>query len=163
MMERDVTLSNFQLKQVFESLSKKMNEPGETPKYSWFIFKTCEFLAKPYAEMMNELYDERREPDYPAFDKEQKALVQKYADRDEQNTIITDEQGRPLIKENIVEFSEENAKLLEKYPTLNENWKNKEKHNIEVFQKTQSYKLNCLEINEFPPRTPPFIVGIFGY
>lgn len=163
MTAREVTMSNFQLKQIFESLSKKINEPGETPKYSWFIFKTCEILAKPYADMMNELYDERREPDYPVFDEEQRKLVQKYADRDEQNTVIRDEQGRPLIKENIVEFSEENAKLLEKYPKLNENWKNKEKHNYEVFQKMQTFTLTCLEINEFPAHTPPFIVGIFGY
>jgi len=163
MTAREVTLSNFQLKQVFENLSKKINEPGEAPKYSWFIFKTCEVLAEPYAKMMNELYDERREPDYSAFDAEQKKLVQKYADRDEQNTIITDDTGRPVIRENIVEFSEENSKLLEKYPTLNENWKNKEKHNFEVLQKRQTYNLTCLELSEFPPKTPPFIVGVFGY
>lgn len=163
MTAREVKLNNIQLKQIFEYLSKKVNEPGEAAKYSWFIYRTCESLAEPYARLMNELYDERREPDYPEFDKEQKALVQKYADRDEQNTVITDERGRPLIRENIVEFTEENNKLLEKYPTLNENWKNKEKVNFEIFQKSQSYNLTCLELSEFPPKTPPFIVGIFGY
>ena len=68
-----------------------------------------------------------------------------------------------VIRENIVEFTEENAKLLEKYPTLNEHWKNKEKVNFEIYQKSQSYNLTCLELSEFPSKTPPFIVGIFGY
>ena len=163
MTAREVKLTNFQLKQIFEYLSQKVNEPGETPKYSWFIYKTCEALAEPYAKLMNELYDERREPEYPEFDKEQKALVQKYADRDEQNTIITDDKNRPLIRENSVEFTEENAKLLEKYPTLNENWKNKEKTNYAIFQQLQTYNLTCLELSEFPPKTPPSIVGVFGY
>ena len=163
MTAREVKLTNFQLKQIFENLSKKINEPGESPKYSWFIYKTCEALAEPYARLINELYDEHREPEYPEFDKEQKALVQKYADRDEQNTVITDKHGRPVIRENIVEFGEENAKLLAKYPTLNENWKNKEKTNYEIYQKTQVYTLTCLELSEFPTKTPPFIVGVFGY
>lgn len=163
MTTRDVTLSNFQLKQLFEEFNKKLGEPGENAKYSWFIFKNVELMAKAYAELMQSLYDERKEPEFPEFYQEQQKLVQKYADRDEQNNIVRDNNNAPVIIENIVEFNQENAKLLEKYSSLYEKIKNKDAVNYEIFNKTQTLTLHCLELSEFPARTVPFVVGLLGY
>lgn len=159
----DVVLNNFQVKQLFEEFNKKLNEPGENPQYSWVIYKNCEILAGAYTQIMQELYDERREPEFPEFYNKQQALIQKYADRNEQNEIIFDRSGNPQIIENIVEFNQENAKLLEEYSELCEKVKNKDKVNLEVYNKTNSYKLYTMELSEFPLRTPPYIVGMIGY
>lgn len=160
---KNVTLSNYQLKQLFEEFNRRLNEPGENAKFSWVMYKNCETLVKPYTELMTSLYDERKEPDFPAFYQEQQKLVQEYADRDEQNNIIRDQNGAPQINENIVEFNEANEKLLEKYSTLCEKIKNKDKVNSELYVKQQTFSLYCLELTEFPSRTIPFIVGILGY
>lgn len=163
MTVNEVTISNFQLKQLFEEFNKKITEPGESAKYSWFMYKNCEILAKPYSELMQALFDERREPDFPAFYQEQQDLIQKYADRDEQSNILRDSNNAPIIKENIVEFNQENEKLLTKYSALYEKIKNKDKVNFEILNKPVTVSLNCLELSEFPARTQPFIVGILGY
>lgn len=163
MMVNDIKLSNFQLKQLFEEFNSKLNEPGETAKFSWVVYKNCEILAPAYAQLMQELYDERREPEFPEFYKKQQDLIQKYADRDEQNAIIYNQNGAPQIIENIVEFNQENEKLLETYSELYDKIKNKDKVNFEIYNKFNTYQLHMLELNEFPPRTPPFIVGILGY
>lgn len=160
---KEITLSNFQLKQLFEEFNRKLTEPGETAKYSWFMYQNCELLAKPYNEVLGKLFDERREPEFPEFYQKQQQLVMKYADRDEQNNIVHDQNGAPVINENIVEFNEANATLLKEYSTLYEKIQNKDKVNYEVYKETNVYKLYCLELSEFPPRTTPFIVGILGY
>ena len=163
MMINNVVLNNYQLKQLFEEFSHKINEAGENPQFSWFIYKNCEILSDPYAKLVQDLYDERREPQFAEFYNKQQALIQKYADRDEQNAIIHDQNGAPQILENIVEFKQENAKLLEEYSELYEKIKNKDKVNLEIFNKTNTYQLYTLELSEFPQRTPPYIVGTLGY
>jgi len=163
MTVREVTLSNFQLKQLFETLNRKLNDDGENAKFSWLVFKNCEILAKPYSDLMNELYDERREPEFPAFYQAQQALVQKYADRDEQNNIVVDGNNAPVINENIVEFNQANAALLEQYSDLYEKIKKKDEINFEIYNRQCTFTLHCMELSEFPARTIPFIVGLLGY
>ena len=163
MTTREVTLSNFQLKQLFEEFNKRLNVPGDSAKYSWLIYKNCELMAKPYSDLINALYDERREPDFPAFYQAQQELVQKYADRDEQNNIIKNQEtNQPVINENIVEFNQANNELCEKYSELCEKIKNKDQVNFEIFNKQNAFTLHCMELSEFPPQTPPFVVGILG-
>lgn len=163
MMTSEIRLSNYQLKQLFEEFNKKLYEPGETPRFSWVIYKNCEILAPAYAKLMDSLFDERRDPDFPEFYKKQQELVQRYADRDEQNNIIRDENGSPQIDEYIVEFNQENEKLLQSYSTLYSKIKEKNKINTEIYNKVNTYTLYALELSEFPTRTAPYIVGILGY
>ena len=74
----EVQLTNFQLQQLFEEFNPRLMTDGINVKYSWFMYKNCEVMAPLYNQLMNELYDERREPDFPAMFAEGQALIEKY-------------------------------------------------------------------------------------
>lgn len=156
-------LSNYQIKQLYEDFAKKVYEEGITAKYSWFLYKNYQILGNAYAAIANEVFDERREPDFQNMLNDQNELVLKYADRDEQANIKRDERGNPVINDNIVEFNKENDQLLStKYAALYEKLQNKEKFNHEILTRQVDIDLLVLDVSEFPPTTPPYIVGLLG-
>lgn len=158
-----VKLTNYQVERLFEEFNKKLFIDGINPKYSYFMFKNSEYLATAFNNMMMELYDERRDPDYAKMVEEQNKLVIKYADKDEQANIVRDTQGNPVITENIVEFNNENEVLLSKYKDLVSKIESKEQYNHKIRSRDGEYDLITLELNEFPNSAPPFIVGLLGY
>lgn len=157
-------LTNYQIKQLYEDFTKKIYEDGVTAKYSWFLYKNYQILGNAYGALANEIFDERRDPDFQNMVNDQNELVLKYADRDEQANIKRDEHGNPIINDNIVEFNKENDKLLTtKYAALYEKLQNKDKINNAILTKQVDIELLVLDISEFPATTPPFIVGLLGY
>lgn len=158
-----VKLSYYQVERLFEEFNKKLFIDGINPTYSYFLFKNSEYLSIGYNKLRSEMYDERTEPDYPAMMAEQQQLIAKYADRNEQGNIIKDQYGNATINENIVEFNNENDKLMEKYKDLFEKIKNKPRINHELLSQEAEYDLITLELSEFPNSTPPFIVGLLSY
>lgn len=163
MTVKDVNISNFQIKQLFELFNNMILEPGENAKFSWMVYQNTAILAPLYADILQNIYDENRDPEFSAFYSEQDVLIQKYADRDNNNIIKVDTNNKPIIKENIIEFSEENKKLIEKYPELYKRLQSKNENNANVYKQTKTIPLHCLELSEFPPKTIPFIVGLLGY
>lgn len=155
-------LTNYQIERILNEFNTKIFVPGISAKYSYFIYKNTEFLAEPYNKLMNELYDERKEPNFQEMVDAQNKLIMKYADRDEQGNIIKDENNVPVINENIVEFNNENDKLIEKYKELFDKIKKKDEYNHEIRSKEDEYDLVTLDLSEFPDVTPPFIVGLLN-
>lgn len=158
----NVTISNFYLKRLFEDFNSMVMADGISAKYSWFVYKNCETMAPEYAKLMNELYDERREPDFGEIWSAEQQLQQKYADRDEKGEIIL-RNGVPVYSEHAKEYEDEFNKLREAHKEFFEKLDNKENVNREIFAKPVTFAATMLELSEFPNNTKPFIVGTLGY
>jgi len=159
----EVQITNFQLQQLFEEFNPRLTADGINSKYSWFLYKNCEVMAPLYNKLVSELYDERREPDFPAMYNESQLLIEKYRDRDADGNPINDKNGNPQFTEHQEEYVKESEEIRKKYPTLFENIAKKQQVNREIYLKTVSFMATQLELSEFPNNTKPYIVGILGY
>ena len=162
----EVTLTKFQLKQLFEEFNSQVNDNGISAKYSWFIYKNCESMAQEYANLMNSLYDERKESEYPNVLAAQQALYEKYGDRDENNKLkINPENGRPFIsdEEKIKSYEIDFMKLKGEYKKFFEKFDKKNSINQAIYNERVTIMATKMDLSEFPPNTKPFIVGILGY
>lgn len=155
-----VVLNNYHLKRLFEELNTKIFQDGINQKYSYLIFKNVEYLAPIYKNLIEELYDEHKEPNYAEMVREQNDLVLKYADRDEQGNVIHDQNNNPILTENIVEFNAENEKFMAKYKDIFDKIATKQEVNQKILMKTGEYDLVTLDLNEFPVTVSPFIIGL---
>ena len=93
----EVQITNFQLQQLFEEFNPRLTADGINSKYSWFLYKNCEVMAPLYNKLMSELYDERREPDFPAMYNESQLLIEKYRDRDADGNPINPSLYFPFV------------------------------------------------------------------
>lgn len=156
----ELTLTNYQIKQIFEEFNSKLGVEGESAKYSWFLFKNCESLAGPYTQLMSELYDERKEPDFPAMYKEQQDLLAKYMAEPE--NIIEQNGNKTLTNEAMAKYEEEFKPIREKYKELFDKIESKPVTNQAIYNKQVNVTVTVLDLSEFPPTTKPYIVGILG-
>lgn len=159
----EVQITNFQLQQLFEEFNPRLIADGINSKYSWFLYKNCEVMAPLYNKLVSELYDERKEPDFPAMYNETQLLIEKYRDRDADGNPINDKNGNPQFTEHKEEYVKESEEIRKKYPTLFENIAKKQQVNRKIYLKTVSFMATQLELSEFPNNTKPYIVGILGY
>jgi len=159
----EITISKYQLKQLFEEFNSKLMVDGVNAKYSWFIYKNSEAMAQEYTKLMGELYDERREPDFPAVFRAQMDLAEKYADRTEDGKIAYAPNGLPVYTEHAKEHAEEFAKLREQYSEFFAKLDKKQSVNSELFSQQVTVQVTQLELSEFPPNTKPYIIGLLGY
>lgn len=159
----EVQLTNFQLQQLFEEFNPRLMTDGINVKYSWFMYKNCEVMAPLYNQLMNELYDERREPDFPAMFAEGQALIEKYRDRDAEGKEINDKAGNAQFTQHKDEYLKEYQALREKYKELFERIDKKPEVNREIFMKNVKFQATQLELSEFPNNTKPYIIGLLGY
>ena len=93
----EVQITNFQLQQLFEEFNSRLTVDGINAKYSWFMYKNSEAMAPLYSQLMSELYDERKEPDFPAMFSEGQVLIEKYRDRDAEGKEINDKAGNASL------------------------------------------------------------------
>lgn len=164
MKVNELTISKFQLKKLFEEFNAQVNEMGISAKYSWFIYKNCESMAMEYTNLMNSLYDERRENDYAAVLAAQRDLEQKYAEKNEDGNVKYGPDGRPTISgENVKKYEKDFNKVREQYKEFFERLDKKNEINQRIFNDTVTITATQLELSEFPPNTKPFIIGILGY
>ena len=110
----EVQITNFQLQQLFEEFNSRLTTDGINAKYSWFMYKNSEAMAPLYNKLSPELYDERKEPDFPNMFNEAQLLIEKYRDRDAEGKEINDKAGNPLFTQHGEEYSAEYKKLREK-------------------------------------------------
>lgn len=156
----EVTLSNYQIKQLFEEFNSKLSTDGESAKYSWFLFKNSEAMAGAYAQLMNELFDERREPDFPAMYQEQQALLAQFMAIPE--NVVERDGNKTLTPAAAAKFDEEFKPIREKYSELFDKIEHKAATNQEIFNKQIRIQATILDLSEFPANTKPFIVGLLG-
>lgn len=162
MQLRKITLTNAQVQHLYQIFNEKMLAEGLSPLYSLFIYNNLNLLIPIYENITSRLFDERREPEFANLTSENNALVIKYADKDEQGNIVKDQNGNPKITENIVEFNNENTKLIQKYKSLYDKMQNKYEINAKILSETHEHELFTLNLSEFPDKTPPFIIGLFA-
>ena len=103
----EVQITNFQLQQLFEEFNSRLTTDGINAKYSWFMYKNSEAMAPLYNKLSQELYDERKEPDFPNMFNEAQLLIEKYRDRDAEGKEINDKAGNPLFTQHGEEYSAE--------------------------------------------------------
>ena len=156
-------VTNFQLQQLFEEFNSKLTVDGINAKYSWFMYKNSEAMAPLYNQLMADLYDERREPDFPNMFNDNQLLIEKYRDRDEEGKELNDQAGNPLFTQHKDEYVKEYGQLREKYKDLFEKIDKKIEVNREVYMKTVTFQATLLELSEFPNNTKPYIIGLLGY
>ncbi len=159
----EVQITNYQLQQLFEEFNSKLTTDGINAKYSWFMYKNSEVMAPLYNQLSQELYDERREPDFPAMFNETQALIEKYRDRDEEGKELNDKGGNPMFTQHGEEYFNETKKIREKYKELFEKIEKKPEVNREIYLKNVSFMATMLELSEFPNNTKPYIIGLLGY
>lgn len=159
----EITISKIQLKQLFEEFKSKLLTDGINAKYSWFIYKNCETMAEEYGKLMNALYDERREPDFPTVFKRQQEMQSAYADKDEKGNLVRGQNGLPVYTKCAKEYAEEFNKLREEYKDFFEKLDKKGEVNAAILSESVTITATQLELSEFPNNTKPYIIGILGY
>ena len=159
----EVQITNYQLQQLFEEFNSKLTTDGINAKYSWFMYKNSEAMAPLYNQLSQELYDERREPDFPAMFTETQTLIEKYRDRDADGKEINAKDGNAQFTQHGEEYVAEYKKLREKYKELFEKIDKKAEVNREIYLKNVSFMATQLELSEFPNNTKPYIIGLLGY
>ena len=112
---------------------------------------------------MADLYDERREPDFPNMFNDNQLLIEKYRDRDEEGKALNDQAGNPQFTQHKDEYVKEYEQLREKYKDLFEKIDKKIEVNREVYMKAVTFQATLLELSEFPNNTKPYIIGLLGY
>lgn len=161
LVETEVDLTLNEIKNLFELLNKDMTGEGLSLLYSNFVVKNIHSVFEEYKIVMENLYDERKDPKFLEFNDKRGQLVQVYSDRDDQGNILFDENKNPIITEKLVEFKEELDKLNEEYKSVIEVIKNKDKYNINYLNNKKQIKLFLFaDFYRIPDKASPFILSL---
>lgn len=152
-------LKNYEILQLFNEFVKNLNTEGLNPKYSLMLYKNIEALTIPYNNIVSSIYNENNDVEYQKYKKDLNDTFVKYADRDEQGNIIQTENG-VSIQEQIVEFNTAKETLDNVYKDALERVANKDAHNTKVEKSSQNVEIVVLDIDEFPDKAKPFVVGL---
>ena len=152
-------LKNYEILQLFNEFVNNLNTEGLNPKYSLMLYKNIEALTIPYNNIVSSIYNENNDIEYQKYKKDLNDTFVKYADRDEQGNIIQTENG-VSIQEQIVEFNTAKETLDNVYKDALERVANKDAHNAKVEKASQNVEIVVLELDEFPDKAKPFVVGL---
>ena len=111
MKEKNIMLTNGQVKDAFEYFANQLRQDGKNAIYSYMIYKNAERLTNAYKNIVSKIYNENTDKKFQEFKMKANELFRKYADRDDQGNIKLDEKGQPVITEQFNEFKEANDKL----------------------------------------------------
>lgn len=162
MKEKNIMLSNGQVKGVFEYFNSQLRLDGKNATYSYMIYKNAERLTDAYKNIVSRLYNENTDEKFQKFRTEVSETIRKYADRDDQGNIKHDEKGQPVITEQINEFREENDELMKKNKTVIEERQRKIDESVQLLNQNSEYYLFTIGLSDFPNDTLPGIVGLFA-
>lgn len=152
-------LKNYEILQLFNEFVKNLNTEGLNPKYSLMLYKNIEALTIPYNNIVSSIYNENNDIEYQKYKKDLNDTFVKYADRDEQGNIIQNENG-VSIKEQIVEFNAAKEALDNVYKDALERVAHKDAHNAKIEKASQNVEIVVLDLDEFPDKAKPFVVGL---
>ena len=126
------------------------------------IYKNAEKLAEAYSTIVSKIYNENADTAFQEFKKKAADLVVAYADRDDQGNVKRDDKGQILITEQIAEFKEADAKLLEENKEVLNARQEKINETIKYLELPGEYSLLTIKLSDFPNEAAPGIVGIFA-
>lgn len=162
MKEKNIMLSNSQVKGAFEYFSSQLRQDGKNATYSYMIYKNAERLTDAYKNIVSKLYNENTDEKFQKFRMDINETIRKYADRDDQGNIKLDDKGQPVITEQIEEFKKENDELMKKNKSVIEERQKKVDESVQLLNQTSEYYLFTVELKDFPNDTLPGIVGLFA-
>lgn len=161
METKTITLKRGQVKSIYEYFVQQLQQEGKTAEFSYFVYKNAEILAGEYQNIVNLIYDESRDTKFHEFMKKRSELITKYADRDEQGNLIT-ENNNVKITEQVAEFKQETEELEKEYKEVLDTRDQRIKESVQFLDMTSEYNLIVMSVTKFPDKTMPAIVGIFG-
>lgn len=162
MKEKNIMLSNGQVKGAFEYFNSQLRLDGKNAAYSYMIYKNAERLTDAYKSIVSKLYNENADEKFQKFRMEVNETIRKYADRDDQGNIKLDEKGQPVITEQVNEFKEENDELIKKNKAIIEERQQKLNESMQLLNQNSEYYLFTIGLSDFPDDTLPGIVGLFA-
>jgi hypothetical protein len=162
MQEKAITLKNGQVKGIYEYFVNILQQDGKNAVFSYMVYKNAEKLAAAYNEISGKIYNEAADTTFQEFKKKVSELISKYADRDEQGNIKIDEKGQPVIIEQLVEFKEADAKLVEENKEMLDARQARINESLQYLELSNEYSLLTINLTDFPNDAAPGIVGIFA-
>lgn len=160
MQVKKVKVTLFDIKNAFEWFEASMTKETFPADFALLIYHNYNLLKTPYQQLVQGLYDERRDPRYAEYCEKMKALVMKYVDRDEQANPVFDQNKQPVINEMHVEFDKATAELDKEYSSLNTAIGNKTANNLKFLSQEVVVTLCVMDILAMPKGVPPHIVGL---
>ena len=109
-----VSFNDFKI--LFDYFSQAIKKEGYTKEFSLLCIDNFIELSKKAADVQKKINEHFKPSDkMTEFNNKLNELIAKYADRTEEGKVILDDKKRPVITEQIVEYTEEEKKLMETY------------------------------------------------
>lgn len=162
MKEKTITLSNSQVKTIFEYFANQLRLDGKNAAYSYMIYKNAERLTDAYKNIVSKLYNENRDEKLQKLRLDVNETIRRYADRDDQGNIKLDDKQQPIITEQLEEFKKEHDELMKKNKAVLDESQKKLNESMQLLNQNAEYYLFTIGLSDFPNDTLPGIVGLFA-
>ncbi len=158
-----VQLSNSSVREIYEYCSSELaKDKGRSAYFSLFVY-AMELLIRPiYNEIMSKWYNERADKDFMEYIRQRDLLILKYADRNNDGTVVYLTENQPKITENIVEFENAMTELDEKNEVVLKKNSDGNAANAELMNEIRTISIFNLDIEHIPDDLPPHMIGYFA-
>lgn len=159
MKETEIEVTLLDIKNLYEYFFTIYRQPGLTHEWSLITCKNIKYLETPYNQISKGVYNEDNDPKFYEFKEKYEKIVKKNADRDDQGTIIM-ENNQPKITELMVEFQKDKAELEKEYKDLLDKISNKNTINDKFLNQKVKIKIMIPNNDAYPDAVPPFVIDI---
>jgi outer membrane protein OmpA-like peptidoglycan-associated protein len=159
MKETEIEVTLLDIKNLYEYFYTMYRQPGLTHDWSLITCKNIKYLETPYNQISKGVYNEENDPKFYEFKEKYEKIVKKNADRDDQGTIIM-ENNQPKITELMVEFQKDKAELEKEYKDLLDKISNKNTINDKFLNQKVKIKIMIPNNDAYPDAVPPFVIDI---
>lgn len=159
MKETEIEVTLLDIKNLYEYFYTSYRQPGLTHDWSLITCKNVKYLETPYNQISKGVYNEENDPKFYEFKEKYEKIVKKNADRDDQGTIIM-ENNQPKITELMVEFQKDKAELEKEYKDLLDKISNKNTINDKFLNQKVKIKIMIPNNDAYPNEVPPFVIDI---
>lgn len=157
---KKITLTQLEIKQYFEMLNKYINANGVGAELTYAAIKTIKSLEGVYQEIQKAIYNPEQDPKVGEYKQEIGALIQKFADRDEQGNVKFDANKNPIITEQIVEYQNAVAEVNKKFEETLTKVNGAGEYNQKVLANTRDVEIYTFSTIALVPEEIP---GVFMY
>ena len=162
-IEKSVTLSRYEIKQYFEILNNYINGEGIDAELSYIAIKTVKLLDPIYKKIAEGIYNPDKDIKFQEYKQKLERLSIKYADRDEQGEVLLDNNKRPVITEQIVEFQNELNSLSNENKELIDLVNGSNQNNFNFLNRTETVKIYSWKSIDFVPDKIPAVIMYFMF
>lgn len=159
MKETEIEVTLLDIKNLYEYFFTMYRQPGLSYEWSLITCKNIKYLETPYNQISKGVYDEKSDPKFFEFKEKYEKLVKKYADRDDQGTLVM-ENEQPRITEFLVEFNKGKDELEKEYKDLLDKLNNKNTINEKFLNQKVKIKIMIPNNDAYPDAVPPFVIDI---